>query len=183
MADITAIFGITIFLGVAYPGLLTAWWLLFPNFIQRTSLRLERTPWACFWLGLGLVLVSMIPAAILISLPFGPAKLLGFILVALVLSLSSLGAAGLAMHMGAALDRRRGSSFSEAGVFLRGTLALELAAAFPLIGWFLVFPLSTITALGAAIFSLLRWMPAEKRQTAPAEPSAGESAAIARPTA
>jgi hypothetical protein len=42
---------------------------------------------------------------------------------------------------------------------VRGAVALELAAVFPLIGWVIVIPLAIVTSLGATVFALLHWMP------------------------
>ena len=50
-------------------------------------------------------------------------------------------------------------SQSPLGAFVRGAVALELAAAFPVIGWFFVIPLTMVTALGATVFALLHWTP------------------------
>lgn len=172
MADILAIFGILLFLGIAYPGLLTTWWLLFPNVVSRAHQRVERTPWRCLWLGLGVAFLVSIPSAILMALPFGPAKLVGWILIVLTLAFSSLGAAGLAHLMGDSLSNRMKTEISPSGAVLRGAIALELAAAFPFIGWMFVFPLSTLVSLGAATFSLLRWAPSTaKTQSAQASPA------------
>ena len=43
MADISAIFFILLILGVAYPAMLAAWWLLFPKLIQRAQTRVEKS--------------------------------------------------------------------------------------------------------------------------------------------
>ncbi len=157
MADITAIFFILLVVGVAYPALLTTWWLLFPSTVERARLRLERTPWQSFWLGGVTLAVSVIPIVILMALPFGAAKLLGWILIALVLAFSGMGAAGLAARLGERLSRV--SSLSAAGAFVRGAVVLELASFFPIIGWFIFFPLATVTCLGASAFALLHWLP------------------------
>ena len=162
MADITAIISIMVFLGIAYPGLLASLWLLFPNPVRRARLRLERSPWNCFWLGLGLTIIWSIPAAVLIALPIGPIKLVGWLLIILLLGLGSLGAAGLSVKMGLALSRKQDFPNPDPGAFLGGAIALELAAAFPIIGWFLFFPLSTMITLGASAFAILNWMPADK---------------------
>jgi hypothetical protein len=42
---------------------------------------------------------------------------------------------------------------------VRGAVALELAAVFPLIGWFVFIPVTFIMALGAFLFALVGWMP------------------------
>ncbi|NJN93776.1 MAG: hypothetical protein HC875_06645 [Anaerolineales bacterium] len=48
MADVFAVFGTLLSLGIALPGLLLAWRLLLPNHVARARQRLERTPWQCF---------------------------------------------------------------------------------------------------------------------------------------
>ena len=58
MADIAAIFGIVLFLGLSYPALLLFWWLLYPGATERARLRLQVTARACFGLGLALLLIT-----------------------------------------------------------------------------------------------------------------------------
>jgi hypothetical protein len=159
MANITAFFGILLVLGIVFPGLLTTWWLLFPATVERARIRLDRTPWPCFWLGGVLTAIFAIPTVTLLALPFGPAKLAGFALIVVALAVASLGEAGLAAKMGERLAARADGRHTPAGAFLRGAVALELAAAFPIIGWLIVVPLAVVTALGATAFALLRWMP------------------------
>lgn len=157
MADILATFGILLALGIIFPGMLTAWWLLFPVTVERAQLRLERTPWQCFGLGGAIALVLLVPIGILLALPLGVTQFMGSSLLFITLAFASLGAAGLAAKMGEQLAARSGNGLSPAGVFVRGAVALELAAAFPIIGWFIVIPLVTITSLGALAFALMRW--------------------------
>src|SRR5712692_6718845 len=99
MADISAVFGILLTLGIVFPGLLTAWRLLFPATVERARLRLEHTPWICFWLGGVTTAVLVVPVVVLLALPVGPAKLAGWSGIFAVLGLASLGAAGLAAKM------------------------------------------------------------------------------------
>lgn len=170
MADISAIFFILLIIGVSYPALLTAWWLLFPSTVERARVRLDRTPWQSFWLG-GVVLAALlIPTVILLALPFGPAKFLGWILIALTLAFSGLGAAGLAARFGEQVGRL--SPASGLGAFVRGAVILELASFFPVIGWFIFFPLATVATLGAAAFALLHWLPKSAQVVEPAHTQA-----------
>ena len=37
MADLTAVFGFLLLFGIAFPGLLTTWWLLFPGLVGRAQ--------------------------------------------------------------------------------------------------------------------------------------------------
>ncbi len=159
MADISAVFGILLFLGIVFPGLLTAWYLLFPATVERARLRLDRTPWLCFFAGGVLTAFFTIPITILLVIPNGAVKFIGWSIIFLVLTFASLGAAGLAAKMGERLAARSGNSLAPAAAFIRGAIALELAAAFPVIGWFVVIPLTIVIALGATAFALLRWVP------------------------
>ncbi len=162
MADISAIFFILLILGIAFPAMLTVWWLLFPALIGRAQARVEQTLSQTFWLGLIMLIGLMIPIMILFALPFGPAKFFGWILLAASLGFSSIGSAGIAAHLANRLTQHGHGSAS--GAFIRGAVVLELAAFFPIIGWLFLWPFFLILALGATGFALLKWMPSEKSQ-------------------
>ena len=140
MADISAIFFILLIIGIAFPGMLTAWWLLFPSMIARAQTRVGQTLARTFWLGLVIVIALIIPIVILLALPFGPAKFIGWILLAASLALSSIGSAGIAAHLGNQLTQK--SNVTLLGGFVRGAVVLELAAFFPVIGWLFIWPVS-----------------------------------------
>jgi hypothetical protein len=159
MSDVLAIFGILIVVGIAFPGLLSAWWLLFPSTVERARLRLERTPWSCFFAGGVMLAAAAIPIVLLLALPFAPAKLAGWTAILFTLTIASLGGAGLAAKMGERLARRSDGRLSPAGAFVRGAVALELAAIFPVIGWLVIVPLASVVALGATAFAVLGWAP------------------------
>ncbi|HAV75841.1 MAG TPA: hypothetical protein DCX53_00650 [Anaerolineae bacterium] len=169
MADISAAFFILLIIGVAFPAMLTAWWLLFPNLIERARSRVEKTPAQTFWFGLMVLVALTVPIIILFALPFGPAKSLGWILLGFSIAVSSIGSAGIAAHIGTRLTRQ--SNFSPLSAFVRGAVILELAAFFPVIGWLFVWIPLLITAFGATAFALLKWTPREKTQTSPASSS------------
>ncbi|MBL8080681.1 MAG: hypothetical protein JNM55_22105 [Anaerolineales bacterium] len=160
MADISAIFFILLIIGIAFPAMLTAWWLLFPSVVSRAQSRVDKTPWGTFGMGLIILIAVTIPIVILLALPFGPAKFAGWILLAAALAVSSIGSAGIAAHLGARLSRQ--STFSALSGFVRGSVLLELAAFFPVLGWFFIWPLTIIMAFGATGFAFLNWMPREK---------------------
>ena len=73
--------------------------------------------------------------------------------------------AGLTSWMAARLRERTNPGLSEAASFLRAVVALELAAAFPIIGWFLFVPLCIVMSLGAASLALIGGEP--RRQPTP----------------
>ncbi len=159
MADVNAVFGTLLALGIIFPGMMVAWWLMFPGFVEKASSRIERTPWRCLALGVALALPIGFTAAILFSVALGPANFLGGVLIIGALTLASLGTSGMAAMMGRRLLPRSKENTSEAAGFLRGAVALELAAAFPVIGWFLAIPLIILGSLGAAAFTALGRMP------------------------
>src|SRR5690349_7395318 len=160
MADISAIFFILLIIGIAFPAMLTAWWLLFPSVVERAHLRVERTPMQSFWMGIVIVIAVAVPTVILFALPFGPAKFMGWILLAASLALSTVGSAGIAAHLANRLARQ--SDLSAMSAFVRGSVVLELAAFFPVLGWFFIWPLMLVMAFGATGFALLNWIPREK---------------------
>ena len=163
MADMTAIFFILLIIGIAYPALLSAWCLLFPTTVESARLRLERTPGKSFWLGLAALIGFLIPILILINLPSGFLKFLGFVTIGVMLVLSSIGAAGLASRFADKLNRL--GNFSAIGSFVRGAVIIELASILPVLGWFIFLPIAIVTSLGASVFALLNWNP---KSTAPA---------------
>lgn len=159
MADVYAVFGTLLALGIIFPGMLIAWWLMFPGFVSKASSRVERTPWRCLGLGIALAIPIGFTAAILFAIALGPANFLGGLMIVGGLAFANLGASGMASMMGRRLLPRSKENTSEAAGFLRGAIALELAAAFPVIGWFLAIPLITLCSLGAAAFAVLGWVP------------------------
>ncbi len=154
MADVYAVFGTLLALGIAYPGLLSAWRMMFPDFVERTQKRISQSPWRSFGLGAGLGVPVILVSVLLVSIPAPPVRFIGALLAVFALSLASLGAAGLAGSMGSRLNELSGGRYSVPGAQVRGAVALELAAIFPFIGWLLVFPLGTLTCFGAGVHAL-----------------------------
>jgi hypothetical protein len=162
MADISAIFGILLTLGIVFPGMLTAWWLLFPKAVERARVRLADTPGQSFWLGLVIALILGIFITIMLLVPFVPAKVIGWVTFVSGLAVSGLGASGIAAQMGLRLTQQS-NGLSPYGSFVRAALVLELAVFFPVIGWGIFLPVAVIISMGATAFSLLRWQPRTKK--------------------
>ena len=156
MADMYAIFGSLILIGISYPAMLTAWWLLFPEKVEKARLRISEKPKKSFGFGLLAGGIAAIPTAILFALPSQFTQVLGWIWLVLVLGAASLGAAGIAAEIGLRLNWRNDGNFQSLGVFLRGAAILELASAFPVIGWLLIIPIGTLVALGGAVHAIFK---------------------------
>jgi hypothetical protein len=159
MADVYAVFGFLLALGIAFPGMLTAAWLWFPRRVELSQARLTNTPWRCFWLGAAVAFLVAIPILILLALPPAPLKILGGIGLTVVLTFSTLGAAGLASKMATDLKDDSAGNLNGISAFIGSAIAMELAAFFPFIGWFIVIPLGIVISLGAATFALFQWQP------------------------
>jgi Na+/melibiose symporter-like transporter len=169
MDDVFAVLGILLALGIIFPGMLTAWWLLFPSVTARAQERVQRTPWSCLGLGIGLAIPVAIAIALISAIPFGVAQFFGLLIGSAALAIAGLGAAGIAAAMSERLQARSEQGLSDVAAFVRGALALELAAAFPVIGWVLFIPLTILVSFGAAIFSLLRSEPKPNDESLAAE--------------
>jgi len=156
MADMYAIFGTLIALGITYPAMLTAWWLLFPEGVERARLRISEKPKKSFGVGLMASVIAAIPTALFFRLPSQVTQVLGWLWLVLVLGAASLGAAGIAAEIGLRLNWKSDGEFSSLGAFLRGALIWELASIFPLIGWLLIIPVGTLISLGGAVNAIFK---------------------------
>ena len=159
MADVYAVFGTLLALGIAFPGLLTGSWLLFPAAVGRARVRIGATPVRSFFFGVASVILTAVLVALLNALPLGITKLAGTLIVFGAFGVATLGSAAIADEMGDRLREQGLPSISRAGAFLRGAVALELAAIFPIVGWFLVIPGVLLAGYGAGVFALLHWLP------------------------
>jgi hypothetical protein len=156
MSDIFAIFGFLLFLGIAFPGLLATWYSLFNTLIWRTSEQIESTPWSSFFWGILILFICSVPILIFLALPVGFLKAIGWILLGVLLSFASLGASGFALLISKRISDSKNNRAVLFGSFIKGAVVLELAAAFPFIGWFFVIPIVTIMSLGAITIAIFR---------------------------
>ena len=174
MADVYAVFGTLLALGIAFPGMLVGYWLLFPSAVSRAQQRLEATPYRCLFLGLGAAALTIALVSMFSAVSLGVIKLLAAILGFGALAVATIGAAGIASSMAARLRVAAAGGLSDAAALVRGAVAFELAAAFPLVGWFVALPVSLVASYGAGIFSLLHWMPRAARVSV-AEPALSQA--------
>jgi hypothetical protein len=156
MADMYAIFGSLILVGISYPALLTTWWLLFPEKVEKARVRISEKPKKSFGVGLLSGGIAAIPAVILFTLPSQFTQVLGWIWLVLLMAATSLGAAGIAAESGLRMNWRNDGNFQSLGAFIRGAAILELASAFPIIGWLLVIPAGTLISLGGAVHAIFK---------------------------
>ena len=165
MADVFAVFGTLLAIAIALPALLLTWRLLLPSITTRAETRVGQTPWLCFFTGAAFLLLAAITLIVLFNLPWSGFQVMGFIGIFVLMALASLGAAGMAGLLGQRM-KGLGLSASAVGATLRGAVAMELAAAFPVIGWFIFIPVTSIVVFGAALFALVGWVPKPKTRPA-----------------
>jgi len=156
MADMYAIFGSLILVGISYPALLTALWLLFPEKVEKARIRISEKPKKSFGVGILSSAIAAIPTVVLFTLPSQVTQVLGWFWLVLVLGAASLGAAGIAAEIGLRLNWKNDGEFQSFGAFVRGAAILELASSFPIIGWILIIPIGTLISLGGAVYAILK---------------------------
>ena len=165
MRDVYAIFGTLLAFGIAFPGWLVAWWLLFPARVDSAETHLAAHPLRCFWRGLLMLLLTGVPTFLLASVPLPFTQLAAAGITLLLLAIAALGAAALVLKMSRHLIAQS-PALSPAKAFLLAAIALELAAIFPLIGWLLFVPITIILSFGAATYTI-RLNPFRRRHTQP----------------
>ncbi len=149
MADI--IFWIAVALGLL--ATFVAHWLaaqaLVPQTVARSAEAYARRPLASCLLGtlIGLPTV-LILLTLLDKLPHPLAKAVVVLALAVLLILAFLGSAGLARRVGAGLADPLEEDSPARGV-LRGGIVLGLVFLAPVLGWFVLLPLTLLSGLGA----------------------------------
>jgi hypothetical protein len=175
MADTMAIFFVILGLLLAFPGL----WLLcrglWPRAVAGAAAICGNGLIKPFVVGAPITAVMIFIAAVLSR--FGAAgKIASAGTICLYLMTANCGVAGLVAVVGERLASFSGNMESEAPwrVTMRGGVALGLAALLPILGWFLILPISMMVGCGASFLSLLRRGAASRDQrreaiVAPAE--------------
>jgi len=128
MTELLAVLGVLLALEIAFAGSLLAWWSLLPATVERARLRVDRTPWQCFWLGCLSAAVLLPLVATLLALPLAATRIFGCFVLLTLIAFAGLGALGLAARIGRRLTRESDEGTVLTGVFVRRSLAVELAA-------------------------------------------------------
>ncbi len=169
MADTMAIFFVILGLMLALPAL----WLLcrglWPLTVTSAASVCKKGLLKPFLVGLPIAVMAFIAVAALGNL--GPAGKIGAaVLASLGLMFANCGVAGLATCVGERL-----ASAADAGrgwrATLRGGVALELSYLLPILGWFIILPISVTIGCGAALIASLRKLLASSRSSLPEPPA------------
>ena len=155
MADVLAVVVALIVVGVGFPALLVLVTLSFPGAVERAEAHAGARPVRALARGVFALVCLVTAAALLGNVLAGPGRLLGAVLLLGGLSVSMVGAAGLARHMAAAYRGLTGSRLPLPDL-VAGAVLIELATVVPLVGWFVVLPVTFLIMLGSGCGALLR---------------------------
>lgn len=154
MAEVMAFVSIILGLAVAWPCLVIWMGLVFPQPVARAQEKLTSAPVACFFIGLGQLLVPGGVAFVLLNHPNGLLKIAGWVVISALLLASTLGGAAIVRMVAERLGPASPGA-TPLRSLVRAAVLTEFAALFPLIGWLIFLPLSIVVALGAASVALL----------------------------
>jgi hypothetical protein len=132
--------------------------LIFPSKSGQAKERLIARPWAAFFAGLAMWATIGLFGFILLSIPLPIGKLMGWTVIMGLLSIASIGAAGLAslashrlLELAPEITPYASLSKSAAVIVVSGLV--------PLLGWFLIVPVLTFVSTGAGLQALLSRQP------------------------
>jgi hypothetical protein len=154
MADTMAVFFVVLGVMVSFAG---CWLLvrgLWPERVLRAADRLERGLVAPFLVGLPVVAVGVVAAAVTASLPGKLGGIGAGAIASALVVYAHVGVSGLATSIGRRLPSAVDAS-SPWRATLRGSVVLVLAYLTPVIGWFAILPVTTIAGAGATTIGLL----------------------------
>lgn len=155
VGDVLAVVAGIISACAALSLLLAGMALLFGRRAAAARETLERTPGRSLLLGAALALTAGAVALVLLNLPSGLLKLIGWALLLGLFFVSALGGSGLALLVGERV-REKAPDLSAYGALTRGAMLVVVAGLVPLLGWFLLMPLTLLATLGAGAQALLR---------------------------
>ena len=154
MADTLAIFFVILGLLLAFPGL----WLLcrglWPNLVAGAGDRCRNGLMKSILIGAPLTSAVVVFALVVAKFPGGLGAIVSAAILCAFAMLSSAGVAGFATCIGERLPSS-GDVARPWKATLRGGIVLELSYLLPVLGWFVILPLSLIIGCGAATLSLI----------------------------
>lgn len=127
---------------------------MLPGLARRSAERIARQPLRTALIGLAISAPWMIVALMLMAVG-GPIGLIGVIMALTWVLLGLVGGAGIAEHIG-----RFGSDATGWRCVARGGLFVALTWILPLIGWFVVLPVTLASGVGCVVLNRARREPA-----------------------
>lgn len=149
LADTMTYFFLVVGLLFAFPGLWLLCRALWPQMVADSCADLERGLAKPFFIGLPIFIVSVFAFIVLGGSKHGPVGDTSAVLtIALFLFYANVGVAGLVTMLGKRLPSPADDTRPWKRT-IRGGIVLELAYLLPLLGWFVVLPVSLIIGAGS----------------------------------
>jgi hypothetical protein len=148
---------------VAAWALLLGMALLFNRRANLAQQNLQSSRWRVLATGSVVALLGVGGAIVLLNQPNGILKLVGWALLLATLALSALGASGLVLLLAESVQRAE-PGMSHFRALLRGAGLLVAAGLVPLVGWFLVLPLTVFVSTGAGWCALRGRIPTPNKK-------------------
>ena len=128
--------------------------VMFGTRTQHAQAAIERYPWRTLGIGiLGIVVFGTL-SVIMAAQPLPLVKLVGTMMYLTLFAIAVVGGGGIAAMLGRKLQPMD-SSLSPFQALTRGSGILVLAGLFPMLGWFVLAPLTLFMSLGAGIQALV----------------------------
>lgn len=151
---------------------------LFPALVEGSAERYGRRPVAATFLGLAVLLPTLVLTTVLSKL--GPAGgLVALLILTIPVMIALLGSAGLALRVGAGLASPNDTAQPWRRV-LRGGIVLALVFLLPVVGWLVVLPWALVSGVGAALMAMRGGRPTAKPLPVN-DPSAATAATLIAP--
>ncbi len=162
---------ITMALLLSWAALVTVTALALPQNAKRAENALANSPKKSLVVGIiGTALTVL--GLVLFANPVGIIKLAGFVLSLFMGVVLIVGGAGIAQILGTRIGEMSGAKTSF-GALVRGSLVHSFSMLFPILGWFLMLPLSIIFAMGAGYLAIVPQKRTAERPIVPPLPHEG----------
>lgn len=133
---------------------------LFPALVDGAAERYGRRPVAATFLGLAVLIPTLLLTTVLTRL--GPGgNLIALLILTIPVMIALLGSAGLALRVGAGLASPNDVAQPWRRV-LRGGIVLALVFLLPVVGWLVVLPWALVSGIGAALMAMRGGRPTVK---------------------
>lgn len=155
LGDVWAILATFIGVCVTSWALLLACSMLFQHRCERAAEKVIENPGKSILVGLLSLSTSSVLGVVLLSIPNPLSKLLGWMFILSILSISAIGAGGIA-QVAARRIKEMDPECSDYQALSRGAIILVGSGMVPVLGWAMIAPVILMASLGSALTALFK---------------------------
>ncbi len=156
IGDVLGLVATILAIGFSAWAFMVAAGLLFPDKTRYAGTMIRSRFWSSFFIGLGGIVVCILPVVILLNLP--ATRLFGYWLICMIACTASFGGAGIAQLLSERIREGHAEMTPYAGL-VKGAGFLSALAMSPLVGWFFLTPMFLIIGFGAGLRAAFRRTP------------------------